>query len=577
MTESVLVIDDQIGVNDSPEQRAFLHSVAGPNYDPRLECNVEFSFCTGNEGIDHLLHMIDSRWRTQCDQRWALVLLDVRFPDSEFFGFEILSAIRHLPRLSGIPVVILSSEDVLKSSTASRLRADGYLPKADADGEPLLNTERFNRALWVNGLIGDCRTELQLARTAGKLLRGRSVPHLECLRAARRLGLADQDGLLGGESGVGKTQLASYIHHWSGRNGRYVTWSANASNPDIEQTRLFGNWEFAYTGAGRARPGLLEQAHQGTFFLDEIANVPPSLQGALLSLRDKDREGRRHFFRLGSPNRKGKSREQLYPEDVSSDFLFLSGTNEDLERLTHEQNTFRSDLFYGLGHSVYCPPLNQRREDIGPIFHALLNEAVSPLVNEARAHVPVHPEVLDYLESLDWSQGNIRELARFANAAAQHFSKGFDQIGLEAFDDRCRRARLRVGRAPIAALQVPLTGSEPGELVARHLQHLKSQAERIASALERCRRVSRDGSRTYNYTGAAKWLLNDDRATPTDARRLLRSVIQEIFRPSRYWLNAAGPECFRELQAWFDSCPQLRATRKLLDGRKSGPQDRGRQ
>ncbi len=195
--------------------------------------------------------------------------------------------------------------------------------------------------------------------------------------------------LITGESGTGKEVVAKYIHRKSGRKGRFVAVNCAAIPETLLEAELFGYERGAFTGATSAKEGKFELADGGTVFLDEIGEMPLSLQAKLLRvLQEKEVD------RLG-----GKT-----PKKV--DVRIVAATNKDLERLV-EDGKFREDLYYRLAVLlVKLPPLRERKEEIVPFaeyfvkkFSAIYGKDIKGLDEEAKK------ELLDY----HWP-GNIREL-----------------------------------------------------------------------------------------------------------------------------------------------------------------------
>jgi transcriptional regulator with PAS, ATPase and Fis domain len=196
--------------------------------------------------------------------------------------------------------------------------------------------------------------------------------------------------LLLGESGTGKSLIARVLHRLGERrNGPFVEINCGAIPPGLIESELFGHARGAFTGAGRERAGLFEEAKGGTVLLDEVAELPPELQVKLLSVLE------RHCVRRVGENR-----------DRPVDARVIAATNADLAAAVR-QGRFREDLFYRLNViSLTVPPLRQRKEDILPLARRFLLELARETNRRIEAFSPAAEQAL-----LDhpWP-GNVREL-----------------------------------------------------------------------------------------------------------------------------------------------------------------------
>lgn len=194
--------------------------------------------------------------------------------------------------------------------------------------------------------------------------------------------------LLLGESGTGKEVLAKAVHDQSPRKGGpFVIFDCSAVAPNLVEDELFGHEKGAYTGANNARAGVLEQAHEGTLFIDELGELPLDLQPKLLRALES-----RQYRRLGaSAHRRFDTR-------------IVAATHRDL-RTRIAQNQFREDLYYRLAVAeIHIPPLRERREDIPLLVDRFLNLQTPP-----RSINDLPPNAMALLESHHWP-GNVREL-----------------------------------------------------------------------------------------------------------------------------------------------------------------------
>ena len=196
--------------------------------------------------------------------------------------------------------------------------------------------------------------------------------------------------LIVGESGTGKELIAREIHERGTRAGAaFVPVNCSAIPEPLLESELFGHARGAFTGAHRDKPGLLEEADGGTFFLDEVGDLAPALQAKLLRVL-QEREIRRV----------GETRTRRV------NVRFISATHKNLDREI-EAGRFREDLLYRLKIIVVeVPPLRDRREDLGPLLRHFARLYGTEL---ARPEVVFDPGALDLLGRYAWP-GNVREL-----------------------------------------------------------------------------------------------------------------------------------------------------------------------
>ena len=578
----ILVIDDQIGQNDSPEQKSFLRAIG--YYNPSGGTNpvdnypYEFEFHTGQGSVEAVKDAVRLCWPDNRGNRWALVLLDVSFGEKPELGFTLLKSLRFDSTLKDLPIVMLTSEDLVKNETANRLSADGFFPKATGDGIPLWSREGLDERILKCGLIPDDRTDVQLQATGTKRLLGTSVAMLTALREARKYALNPVGSrILSGESGTGKTQLAGYIHWYSRRTGQYVHWYADPSNSELMKGELFGRWKYAYTGAGPPGAGKIEEAHCGTFFLDEVANLPSETQAAFLQFRQTDEKGQRILSRMGNfPTSRGDIAEaeasmngsRRADHRIGVDVLLLTGTNVNLEDpKIRKEIHFRDDLYYDLGSPLWCPELNKRREDIALLFDALVRQFWLQTGREEK-DIAIDGDVLALLKDpdRDWSQGNIRYLEQIAQYGVQQLGKGFTKITINNLPENIRGNRTRL-KGPFAVRPEPLSNLPrsviaSGALARAELDHLRLRAQLLEEAAEETRSLNhatgvKDGE--YSPTLVVVRLMGRDGIEPTYAKRIIKDILGSILQPSSYLKKAYGEQEIEELQTWVRSKPVLLA------------------
>jgi transcriptional regulator with PAS, ATPase and Fis domain len=246
----------------------------------------------------------------------------------------------------------------------------------------------------VGNLKNRCEAELKEVKQR-TLYQGeiivRSAPMRRVLDLSSRLSAVDSTVLIHGESGVGKEVIAEYIHHNSQRKDKaFIKINCTAIPETLLESELFGYVRGAFTGASReGRPGLFEAAHGGTLLLDEVGDLPMSLQVKLLRVIQE-----RQTRRVGDNT----------PRFV--DVRLIAATNHDLVSLV-ERKLFREDLYYRLNVvPLHVPPLRERKEDIIFMVQSFLRNFCKRHKREKNLHPAVIPCLLDH----HWP-GNVRELA----------------------------------------------------------------------------------------------------------------------------------------------------------------------
>jgi transcriptional regulator with PAS, ATPase and Fis domain len=196
--------------------------------------------------------------------------------------------------------------------------------------------------------------------------------------------------LIEGETGSGKGTLAMWLHKHSTRAGEaFVDLNCAGLSRELLETELFGHERGAFTGAVTNKTGLLDVAHRGTVFLDEIGDADPMVQAKLLKVLEEKR-----FRRLGDVR------------DRQVDVRLISATHRELRSLIDEEK-FRSDLYFRISTvQLRIPPLRERPEDITPLAAQLLQKIAADL---KYPQVELTPKVATALEGYSWP-GNIREL-----------------------------------------------------------------------------------------------------------------------------------------------------------------------
>lgn len=223
---------------------------------------------------------------------------------------------------------------------------------------------------------------------------GRSNVSLQMFASPRRVANSSLTCLLLGETGTGKELAARALHGHSDRAHKpFLVVDCAAAGPQFIEDKLFGHERGAFTGATGARPGVFEQAHGGSVFLDEIGELPIELQPKLLGVLE-----RREATRIGSHT------------PIKLDVRVIAATHRNLSQMV-QRSTFRQDLLYRLSEfTLRLPALRERAEDIDLIAESLLQR-------EGLAACRVTEDAIEYLRGLDW-HGNVRELRNLLRRAA---------------------------------------------------------------------------------------------------------------------------------------------------------------
>jgi DNA-binding NtrC family response regulator len=245
---------------------------------------------------------------------------------------------------------------------------------------------------------------------------GRSVAMRRLFAQLDQLAGSDATVLIRGETGVGKEAVARALHASSPRaGGPFVTFDCGATSTSLVQSVLFGHVRGAFTGAVKDAVGVIESAHGGVLFLDEVASLPAEVQPVLLRVLEQ-----RTFQRVGE----GKPR--------TSDFQLLASTSEDLPALS-AAGRFRLDLYYRLSAiTLEVPPLRDRLDDVAVLAQAF--------ATSLRAKVPLSPTALSSLSAWRWP-GNVRELKNAVERLVTLGESGLHEQGSTASADDFHAAR----------------------------------------------------------------------------------------------------------------------------------------
>jgi two-component system, NtrC family, response regulator len=319
----------------------------------------------------------------------AVVTMDLGLPpdaDSVSEGFKLLEQILDIEPATKV-IVLTGQNDQANALRAVGLGAYDFLAKPFEPDVLNLTVERAYRLAELQSENRRLQAIQQPDALAGLITRDAEM--LRISRTIERVASSDATVLLLGESGTGKEVLAQGVHAASKRTGRFVAINCAAIPENLLESELFGYEKGAFTGAGKTTPGKIETAHNGTLMLDEIGDLPHSLQAKLLRFLQQ-----RTIERLG-----GRS-------EIPVDVRVVCATHQDLKNLIGE-NRFREDLYYRLAEIVITiPPLRARTGDPVLLSHAFLRRFAQ---EQRRGTMNFTEDAIQAIEKHPWP-GNVREL-----------------------------------------------------------------------------------------------------------------------------------------------------------------------
>jgi two-component system, NtrC family, nitrogen regulation response regulator GlnG len=316
-------------------------------------------------------------------QRPDVIVLDVRLP-----GMDGLSAMQHFREIAGqAPIIIITAFGQLNTAVeAVRNGAFDYLLKPFDLDVAQRAIERALQSLTCAATMPSPSTP----EPGDPWIVGHSSVMQEVFKQIAIVAPSDACVHVHGESGSGKELAARAIHHYSRRcQGPFIAVNVASLNPSLAESELFGHTKGSFTGAEQSHKGLLEQADGGTIFLDEVADIPMSLQVKLLRVLEH-----------GEMTPVGGDRV------VQSDFRLISATHQNLSQRVAD-GLFRHDLYYRLiTFEINIPPLRNRRDDVEELVAHFLDILAA---KNGQSRCVLSAAALAELRRREWF-GNVREL-----------------------------------------------------------------------------------------------------------------------------------------------------------------------
>ncbi len=320
------------------------------------------------------------------EQAPDIILCDVRMP--RLGGLEFLD--RYRAEGGEALVLVMTAYGSLDLAVeAMKKGAYDYLPKPFGADEVLLTVRKAEEREQLRREVGRLRQEVRVDRRFGEIVAG-SAAMRRALHVVDKVARHTSPVLVTGASGTGKELIARLIHNESLRaDGPFVPVNCGGIPEQLLESEFFGVVRGAFTGADRDKAGLFEAAHGGSLFLDEVGELPVSLQVKLL-----------RALQEGEIRRLGSTETNIF------DVRIISATNQDLEEKV-ELGEFRQDLYYRLAVvPIHLPQLRHRKEEIPELTKHILD------VQSGRLGITVEgiePEAMEVLLDYAWP-GNIREL-----------------------------------------------------------------------------------------------------------------------------------------------------------------------
>jgi DNA-binding NtrC family response regulator len=364
-------------------------------------------------GIDPVWTISDSRQVMPFleENSPGAVVLDLSMPN--LTGRELLPMITETH--PGIPIIMLTAHDDL--SMAVQCMQDGardYLVKPVEESRLISSIKSAIELVQLKHEMHSLKTHFLEGIPVDDRAFAPIITDSDRIRSLftyiKAVAPSGHPVLITGETGTGKELFARAVHDMSGRGGEYIAVNVAGLDDNHFTDTLFGHEKGAYTGAERARDGLVSKASGGTLFLDEIGDLAESSQVKLLRLLQE-----KQYYPLGSDILK-PSRARV-----------IVATNRDIHDLVRK-GAFRKDLYYRLRtHEVYIPPLKERPEDLSVLVGHFFEKASASLGRK----VPSHPsELLTLLRNYHFP-GNVRELEAMVNDAVARHESGV--LSMESF------------------------------------------------------------------------------------------------------------------------------------------------
>jgi two-component system response regulator PilR (NtrC family) len=395
---------------------------------------------------------------------YGMVLTDLLMPDGS--GLDLLTVARQ--RSAQTEVIVMTAHSTLETAVEAMKRgAYDFITKPFATSElrALVDKAFEKRALLAENEALRARVEREHPRD----LLGRSEPMRRIVDLIHRIAPGRTTVLVTGESGTGKERIARAIHDTSDRKDKpFLVVNCGAIPETLIESELFGHDKGAFTGATQRHLGIFREADGGTVLLDEVGELPTSMQVKLLRVLQE-----RKVRSVGSTS------------EVAIDVRVLAATNRNVEEMV-KSGSFRQDLYYRLNViRVEVPPLRERRSDIAELAEHFLGRCAAEHKKEIRGFTP---DALRALDSYPFP-GNVRELENVVERAVALSSGQMIALG-----DLPREISGAAAQTTPALLELPEEGCNLDDVIGEVERRL------LVQALERTGGVRTNAARLLGVT-----------------------------------------------------------------------------
>ncbi|MBA2112960.1 sigma-54-dependent transcriptional regulator [Bremerella alba] len=372
----------------------------------------------------------DEAFRALKENEFDVVLTDIRMPGTN--GIQLCEQIA--ANRPDVPVIVMTAFGSLETAVAAiRAGAFDFVTKPMEMDLLAIALERAAKQRQLQQQVKMLGDAIHRARHFGDLI-GESLPMQKLFDQIAQIGPTSSSVLITGESGTGKEVVANLLHRQSQRaNGPFVAVNCAALPEALLESELFGHAKGAFTDARAERKGLFLQAEGGTLLLDEIGEMPPSMQVKLLRALEENR-----IRPVGGD------------QEVSFDVRVLAATNRDLESAV-EDRQFRDDLYYRINViQLELPPLRSRGTDILLLARYFVEKYAA---RAEKAVAGISDQACNKLLAYSWP-GNVRELRNIIERAVA--LTRYEMIAVEDLPDKVQDYR---------GSQVFIGGEDPDDLV----------------------------------------------------------------------------------------------------------------